>query len=145
MLSSLFDDNAATKWFSFFSAETTAPPWVELTFDSPRQINMYTVRAPLDHLERDPRNWTLSAWEDGGWVVIDKRQNEAFHARGMVRKFYTAITAAYTRYQFGFTSLRHPSVAEGVQISDITLYEGTCVDNGTNFLLNATLLTAVLL
>jgi len=140
LVSNLFDGKVATKWLNFISQESqkdASLPWVEVAFDSQRQITKYAITSALDHLERDPQSWSLLGWANREWVVLDQRDDEAFHARGMVRYFYAPISETYTRYKFNVTGLRDPTAASGVQLADIAFYEGTCLDDEPNIVIQS--------
>ena len=158
LVSNLFDADTATKWFKYIVEEedellaelralgkmkgvneVPVSPWIEMRFDANVTINKYTMSSATDHIERDPRTWTLRAWDviKQQWQLLDSRDNELFHSRGMAREFFPQKNGSFAIYQFAFIELREgvasaQPLAAGVQLADLDFYEGECLNNGAS-------------
>lgn len=80
--------------------------YMQLTFKTAQRIAAYKLTSANDASGRDPKNWTISASNDGNtWVTLDTRVGETFATRGLTRRFdFTNITA-YKLYRFSVSAV----------------------------------------
>ncbi|EFM10835.1 Carbohydrate binding family 25 [Paenibacillus curdlanolyticus YK9] len=97
----IYDGTSTTKWLTSQSSG-----YVRFDFVQTIALESYSITAANDASERDPKNWTLQASNDGvSWTTIDSRSDENFNNRHQ-RKDYAVSSnpAAYRYYQFNFTN-----------------------------------------
>lgn len=111
----VFDDNVSTKYLTFHNSA-----WVQFTFNNNarKKLTSYSLSSANDAPERDPRNWTLLASNDGNdWTTLDTRTNEFFPARLLKREFSVDSNIEYSMYRLQMTN----NSGAILQISDIEL------------------------
>ncbi|WP_017570826.1 hypothetical protein [Nocardiopsis halotolerans] len=98
-------DAGAGKWLVF-----TRKASLEFLLPAPTAVTAYALTSANDHCSRDPKDWVLEGSRDGNtWVALDRRAEEGFSERFLVREFTTGNTTPYSRYR-----LRITANAEGV-------------------------------
>src|SRR5688500_13709039 len=96
----LVDGNVSSKWLTF-----TSTGWVRFTFAEPVAVRRYALSSAHDAPERDPKNWTLRASNDGtAWTTIDTRAGEVFADRFQTKAYDTANTEAFKFYQLDISA-----------------------------------------
>jgi hypothetical protein len=97
----LIDGSKTTKWLDF-----SGTTWVQVSFDTPRALEAYSLTSANDYPVRDPASWTLSGSNDGTtWTVIESRSGETFASRYLLRDFVLLQTsAAYLHYRIEMTA-----------------------------------------
>jgi len=119
-IASLWDRNAETKWYGASGNYPTAqaPVWVTYTFDSPQQLDSYTVTSANDSPERDPKTWTVLGTNDpavaadpasSGWTQIDARGSELFDQRYQTKSYPLEFPGSYQYVQLRVTANRGDS------------------------------------
>ncbi|MFB5946839.1 PKD domain-containing protein [Albibacterium profundi] len=99
----LVDNNTNTKFLQF---DYVGDLWYQLEYFQPQVIGAYTFTSANDAQQRDPKNWTLQASNDGEeWVVLDTRTDEVFEDRFMTRIFTFDNTEAYLFYRVYVTEV----------------------------------------
>lgn len=99
---SLIDNNLATKYYQ--SGKKAL--WVRYESKAPAMVVRYTLTSGNDVPERDPKNWSLLASNNGAdWVILDTRANETFSGRGLKRTFaINNNTTPYIYYRLDITA-----------------------------------------
>src|SRR5690606_22319193 len=93
----LTDNNVNTKFLQF---DYAGDLWFQLAYFQPQVIGAYTFTSANDASQRDPKNWTLQASNDGeDWVVLDTQTDQVFEDRFMTRIFTIDNTDAYLFYR----------------------------------------------
>ncbi|MFE9723051.1 coagulation factor 5/8 type domain-containing protein [Streptomyces sp. NPDC005794] len=83
----------------------TGQAWLEFALPEPVAVTAYTLTSANDHCARDPKNWVLEGLVDGEkWVPLDRRTDETFAGRFLVREFNVTAPAAYRRYRLRVTA-----------------------------------------
>src|SRR5690606_11950840 len=99
----LTDNNVNTKFLQF---DYAGDLWFQLEYFQPQVIGAYTFTSANDASQRDPKNWTLQASNDGeDWVVLDTQTDQVFEDRFMTRIFTIDNTDAYLFYRVYVTSV----------------------------------------
>lgn len=112
-----FDKLLKTKWLIFESSG-----WIQYTFpnDAAYKITSYTISAANDFPERDPKNWTLKASNNGkDWVTLDTRQNENFDWRYQTKTYSFSNKTAFKTYRLELSN--HSGSI--LQLSQIKLFD----------------------
>ncbi|MDF2193317.1 T9SS type A sorting domain-containing protein [Paraflavitalea sp. CAU 1676] len=115
---SLIDNATNTKYFR--SGRTNL--WVQYQSTVPAIITRYTISSANDVPERDPKNWKLSASNDGvNWLVLDSQVNQTFASRLLTKtyKIDTNVTA-FSYYRLTITANNGQT---GTQFSEWELFE----------------------
>ncbi len=88
-----------------------------------RILTEYSITSANDYPSRDPRDWKLFGSTDHGatWVVLDVRTNETFVNRFETRSFTPARHADCNAFRLEFNSVREPSSANSLQISELQI------------------------
>jgi poly(beta-D-mannuronate) lyase len=96
----VIDNSTATKYF--ISGETAL--WIQYQSTVAATVVKYTITSANDVPERDPKDWTLQASNDGStWVTLDTRSGETFSSRLLTKTFTISNTQPYTYYRFDIT------------------------------------------
>lgn len=79
--------------------------YMQLKFRAAQHITSYTLTSANDAPGRDPRNWKLSASNDGStWVDLDTRTDETFATRGLTKNYEFNNGESYTYYKLSVTA-----------------------------------------
>jgi hypothetical protein len=139
-----FDNSTATKWLDFATNNpTTRASWIQYQYTNGAQcvVTQYTVSAANDVPARDPRDWRLRGSNDGGtnWATLDTRTGETFTNRLETHTYSFANTSGFNIYRFQIDSVKDPSTATCVQLSELefigapaSAYTWTFGDGGTS-------------
>jgi hypothetical protein len=96
-------DNNVNSKFLIFDYDPTF--YLQLKFAKPQHITSYTLTSANDAPDRDPKDWKISASDDGNtWVDLDTRTAESFSERGETRNYEFTNPKAYTYYKMSITS-----------------------------------------
>jgi hypothetical protein len=97
-----FDGNALTLWIS---DPYDSPAWLSYMWsDAPRLISRYAIVFANGELRsRAPRDWTLEAYEDGAWIMLDQQGGETGWKRLERREYLIEKPAAYSSYRLHVT------------------------------------------
>lgn len=83
----------------------TRRAWLRFDLPEPAAVSAYTLTSANDHCARDPKDWVLEGSLDGeSWVPLDRRADETFAGRFLVREFALACPAAYPHYRLRVTA-----------------------------------------
>ncbi|GAA0601885.1 GH92 family glycosyl hydrolase [Kutzneria viridogrisea] len=95
----LVDGNPNTKWLDFASTS-----WVQFKLSEPVAVVRYGLISANDAPERDPKDWTLKASQDGqNWTALDTRSGEQFTGRQQTKTYQLGNTTAYQYYRLDIT------------------------------------------
>jgi len=114
-----FDGTVETKYLTFHPA-----CWIQYAFSGGQAyaINKYSLASANDEPNRDPKNWTLQASNDGvNWTTLDTQSNMDFSDRKQTKTFTISNTAPYKIYRLNITA-NHGDTR--TQFSELGLYEG---------------------
>ncbi|PZP52002.1 MAG: hypothetical protein DI598_01810 [Pseudopedobacter saltans] len=101
--SKLIDGDTTTK---FYVAAPPANFYMQIEFDSAKLIGAYTITTANDWDTRDPRNWTLTASNDGqNWIELDRQMGELFFKRRLTQRYDFKNTTKYKYYRWNITAL----------------------------------------
>ncbi|GGY97722.1 discoidin domain-containing protein [Streptomyces poonensis] len=112
------------KWLAFGRAA-----WLEFALPEPTAVTAYALTSANDHCSRDPKNWVMQGSHDGStWVTLDRRAEETFSERFLVREFTMANATPYSRYRLHITAN-----AEGVGEIQLNRVQLLAAKNGGRF------------
>lgn len=98
----LVDGDYTTKFLTF---DYSSNFWMQLAFPTQQVVSAYTLTSGNDAPARDPRNWVLSASNNGeDWTELDVREGEFFAGRNMTRRFDVDNEVAYKFYRIQVTA-----------------------------------------
>ncbi|MBZ4192240.1 basic secretory protein-like protein [Niabella beijingensis] len=90
-----------------FLTEHTSDFFVQMTFPEPRQVAAYSVTVGDIYNQRDPKDWTVKASNDGvNWVVLNRRSVEDFWARKATKRYDFINTGSYKYYRWAISETR---------------------------------------
>jgi predicted alpha-1,2-mannosidase len=122
----LVDGNVSSKWLTF-----TPTGWVRFTFAEPVAVQRYAMSSANDAPERDPKNWTLRASNDGAaWTTIDTRAGEVFAERFQTKTYDTANTEAFRFYQLDISA--NAGGVNIVQLAEVQFSDGSTTPPAQN-------------
>jgi len=124
-----FDGDINTRWLTLGSSG-----WIQYDYvydgGTAKVVNGYRITSTDDFPERDPRDWSLTASNDGkNWTVLDKRSNEIFPSRYCTRTFTFENLKGFRMYRFEISSNNDPLAADSIQLAEIELLEKMIIDN----------------
>ena len=112
----LFDQNSATK---FYLGGKSAI-WIQYNSTTKALVSRYSLTSANDMSERDPKNWTIDASNDGiSWTTIDARTNENFENRHQTKEFNIKNTVPFSFYRLNISAT---SGEKDFQLAEWTLY-----------------------
>lgn len=112
------DDDVTTK---FLISAYTPSFYMQLEFPQAQQVASYSMTSGGDAPLRDPKNWKLSASNDGTtWTDLDTRENEVFAGRTQTRFFSFKNLISYKYYRISISSIGSGSL---FQLSEWRLIE----------------------
>ncbi len=110
----LIDNDNNSKFLAFSSTI-----WAQFESKNSSVVTKYTLVSGNDAPERDPKNWSLKASNDGTtWVEIDARTGESFADRKTLNEYTFENTTAYKMYKFEFEN----SSGDIFQLSEIEIF-----------------------
>ena len=113
----LVDDDAAT------TATLPARASIGFALAKPATVSYYTItggKAPLGKV-----SWTLEGRDDnGGWVALDRREDEAFDWERQLRPFGVAAPGTYREYRLRFAQ------DAAFELGELELLEAGRADSG---------------
>ncbi len=75
--------------------------WMQLKFSEPVAIQAYKLTSGNDAPERDPKNWTILASNDGtNWHVLDTRTDQSFSGRNQTVQYEFDNDTPYQYYRW---------------------------------------------
>jgi len=117
-IASLFDGNAATKWYSEpLSHPFSLPVFITWNYTAAPIITGYDVTSANDAPGRDPKAWNLYASRDGeGYELVDRQRGD-FWGRERHRTVHFPLSiAGYRFFKLEITELQeagcHPQLAD---------------------------------
>ena len=111
------DGDSTTKWLVFSSTG-----WVQVKLTQAIVVKRYAVTSANDSPDRDPKDWSLQASQDGQqWVVIDSRSGQSFNQRFQTLQFDITNATAYLYYRFNVTLNNGGGI---LQLSEVQLSNG---------------------
>lgn len=112
----LVDGDINSKYLA--GARTT---WMMFKTNDPAIVTRYSLTSANDARERDPKNWTLQASNDGvNWTVLDQRQDIAFPIRFQTQTF--EIEGNDTLYQYYKLDVTENAGSSIFQLAEWTLF-----------------------
>ncbi|WP_316820580.1 discoidin domain-containing protein [Pedobacter gandavensis] len=112
------DDDINTKFLIFSYAPDF---YMQLEFPQGQQVASYSLTSGGDAPLRDPKNWKLTASNDGTtWTTLDTRENEVFAGREQTRFFNFKNITSYKYYRLSISSIGSGSL---FQLSEWRLIE----------------------
>lgn len=110
----LIDGDPGTKFLTGWVDNETW--WMQLEFDEAQLAGAYTFTSANDAPERDPKTWELMGSDNGSdWVVLDRRENQAFESRFQERRFEFSSLIPYRYYRVNITEING---ADGFQLAE---------------------------
>ncbi len=95
----LTDGDIFSKWLVF---ESTG--WVQYKLSEPVKVVLYALGSANDAPERDPRDWTLRASNDGQtWTTLDTQVDQSFSERFQMKEYPIVNDQAYLYYRLDIT------------------------------------------
>ena len=99
-LFNLTDGDLYSKWLNL-----TATAWVQLSYNPTQIWNKYEITSGNDVPNRDPKNWTIQASNDGvNWTTLDSRTNQSWAERNDTKTYTFNNAKAYTYYKWDITA-----------------------------------------
>lgn len=90
---------------SKFLNNYNAAMYMQLGFNKAQCVTTYTLTSANDAPTRDPKNWTITASNDGeNWVTLDTQTDQAFAARRETKTYEFENGTAYTYYRMNVTA-----------------------------------------
>lgn len=104
----LVDNNINTKFFLYNPDDFTSfPILAQYKFNTASIVAQYTITSGNDAQERDPKNWTFEASNDGQvWTIIDTRIGEAFSNRIQTKIYDVATPATWLYYRLNISDIK---------------------------------------
>lgn len=91
----VFDRKISSKYYCHQARQF----YIELKMDRPVTLRSYTLTSCADFPDRDPRKWTLNAYnEEEGWIEVDRQQDFTFPCRYATMKFNVNSELPFTRF-----------------------------------------------
>ncbi len=78
--------------------------WLEYALQDAKIVKSYSLSVPFSDVERNPRTWTLSGYENDAWVELDSRTNIKFAVQGSTLLFNIAQPKICTKYKLNVTA-----------------------------------------
>jgi len=124
-----FDGDIDTKWLMPESSG-----WIQFDYaydgSTAKVINSYSITSASDFPERDPRDWYMTATNDGtNWTTLDIRSGETFSRRSYTRTFNFKNSKAFSIYRLEISSNNNPSASNLTQLAELELIEDIIIDN----------------
>jgi predicted alpha-1,2-mannosidase len=114
----VIDGDTTTKWLVFNSTG-----WIQFKMAQPSVVARYAISSANDAPERDPKDWSLQASQDGQtWVVIDTRSGQSFSARYQTLRYDITNATAYLYYRLQISA--NAGGAGLIQMSEMQLSNG---------------------
>lgn len=118
----LIDNNINSKFLQF---DFAGDLWVQFDYEqTPRIITAYLLTSGNDAPERDPKNFNLTASNDGQtWTVLDTRTNVEFPIplpRKDTKSFSFNNSTPYRFYRLNFTATKSAGL---IQMSELRMLE----------------------
>ena len=111
-----FDGKTSTKWLTFHNSA-----WLQIRFaeDKSFKVGSYSITSGNDSPERDPKEWTLEASNDGeNFVLLDRREDEVFNQRRETKNFRISDPGTYKYYRLNVIKNQGDS---RIQLSELNL------------------------
>ncbi|MDN5727077.1 MAG: discoidin domain-containing protein, partial [Propionibacteriales bacterium] len=113
----LMDGSVESKWLAF--ARTG---WVEVRLAEPVAVRHYALTSANDAPERDPKDWTIQASNDGeSWTTLDTRAGQVFEERQQTEVVQIDNTDQWSWYRLEVTQ---NSGADLLQLAEWQLSDG---------------------
>lgn len=96
----LTDNNVNTK---YYTDHTTM--WVQFEAARSAVVTQYSLTSANDAADRDPKNWTLQASNDGRtWTALNTQTNQTFASRYLTKTYSFTNTTSYVYYRLNVTA-----------------------------------------
>lgn len=103
----LSDQNRQTRYRTNF----TQPVSITYSYDTPVEVENYSITAAKDGTANDPKDWTLEGSNDGiTWEAIDSRKGETFSNRYATQLYRLSEPATYSRYRLTVSAVNGGSL-----------------------------------
>lgn len=110
--SKLVDHKTATKFLTY-SFDPSC--YMQLSFPKEQVVAGYTLTSGDDAQGRDPRDWKITASNDGKtWVPLDTRQYESFGFRTQTKRFNFKNTKGYKHYRLNVSGINDNKLGSNV-------------------------------
>ena len=111
----LFDSSPFSKYLTFHP--TT---WVQWVSDAPHVVTRYALTSGNDAPERDPRDWTFEASNDGvAWTPLSVKTGQGFTSRQQKRAYSFDNATAYRYYRLDVQANNGGPI---VQIAELEIF-----------------------
>lgn len=111
--SSKLTDNQTSTKFLTYSFDPAS--YMQLSFPNEQVVTAYTLTSGDDAQGRDPRDWKITASNDGNtWVQLDARQYESFGFRTQTKRFNFKNTKGYKYYRLNVSAIQENRVGANV-------------------------------
>lgn len=99
--SKVIDNNIDTK---FFTGGYQPGLWLQLQFNEPVAVSVYTITSGNDAHDRDPKSWELQGSNDGtNWTGLDTQTNITFSDFKQTKRFEFVNITTYKYYRLVVT------------------------------------------
>lgn len=78
--------------------------WLEYALSTAKTVKSYSLSVPFSDVERNPKTWTLSGYENGAWVELDSKTNIKFAVQGSTLIFDIVEPKSCTKYKLNVTA-----------------------------------------
>ena len=94
------DGDLDSKWLNL-----TATSWVQFSYIPPQIWDKYEITSGNDVPNRDPKNWTIQASNDGvNWTILDTKTNQSWAERNDTKTYTFNNTNAYFYYKWDISN-----------------------------------------
>ncbi|WP_316820584.1 basic secretory protein-like protein [Pedobacter gandavensis] len=121
--SKLTDNNTSTKFLTYSFDPAS---FMQISFPKEQVVAAYTLTSGDDAQGRDPRDWKITASNDGTtWIQLDARQYESFGFRTQTKRFSFKNIKAYKYYRLNVSGINDNRVGPNVlfQLAEWRLIE----------------------
>jgi predicted alpha-1,2-mannosidase len=112
------DEDPNSKWLTFASTG-----WLQYKLSEDVAVKKYALTSANDAPERDPKDFTLQASDDGSsWTTLDTRTAQKFSGRFKTNTYEVAAPAPHRYYRLNVTANTSGDI---VQLADLILSDGS--------------------
>lgn len=114
---SVIDNKTSTKYYQ----SGRKALWIQYQSTIPAVVVKYTITSANDVPERDPKDWSLQASNDGtAWTTLDMRTGEIFPTRFLTKTYSFQNGTSYLYYRLNIISNNGHT---GTQLAEWELYQ----------------------
>lgn len=93
--------------------------WAQLSFESPKVVEAYTMTSANDQEPRDPKNWRLQGSNDGNsWTDLNVQSDIIFTAFKQTKRFEFDNDTPYRYYRLRIEALRSNPIGSIFQLAE---------------------------